>query len=211
MSSIYYIDGEFVTADDAQIPADDLAILRGYGIYQGMTAFLREKGLDTAPLEACKSQQEMLKVSSAHYLTEGLKSLREIPTGSADLVWSHGVLQSIRRREFCATLRELRRIQRPDGVGSHLIELKDCLSGALNNLRFGERTWESDIVASSGFYTNRIRCTEMLGLFREAGFKVDVLEIQRWKQLPTLRRKLARPFRGLSEELRISALDVLLH
>ena len=39
MSSIYYIDGEFVVADDAQIPADDLAILRGYGIFDFMRTY----------------------------------------------------------------------------------------------------------------------------------------------------------------------------
>jgi hypothetical protein len=185
---------------------------RDFTIYHDMTTFLREKGLCTAPLETCKSLEEMLEVCSAHYSTEGLKSLREIPTQSADLVWSHAVLQSIQRREFLATLRELRRIQRPDGVGSHLIELKDCLSGALNNLRFRERIWESAIVAKSGFYTNRIRCTEMLGLFREAGFSAEVLETQRWEALPTPRQKLAMPFRDFpNEELCISALDVLLH
>ena len=185
---------------------------RDFGIYESMTAFLRERGLCTTPFEVCASLEEMLEVCSAHYLTGGLKSLREIPTQSADLVWSHGVMQSIRRREFLATLRELRRIQRPDGVGSHLIELKDCLSGALNNLRFRERIWESDIVAKSGFYTNRIRCTEMLGLFREAGFNVEVLEVQRWDALPTPRQALAMPFRALpEEELNISALDVVLH
>jgi branched-chain amino acid aminotransferase len=39
MTSIYYIDGEFVVADDAQIPADDLAILRGYGVFDFMRTY----------------------------------------------------------------------------------------------------------------------------------------------------------------------------
>lgn len=31
--NIYYIDGEFLPADNARIPVDDLAVLRGYGIF----------------------------------------------------------------------------------------------------------------------------------------------------------------------------------
>ena len=40
MTDTYYIDGEFVRADQASIPVDDLAILRGYGVFD----FLRTYG-----------------------------------------------------------------------------------------------------------------------------------------------------------------------
>jgi branched-chain amino acid aminotransferase len=40
MTSIFYIDGEFVRSDDAAIPVDDLALLRGYGVFD----FLRTYG-----------------------------------------------------------------------------------------------------------------------------------------------------------------------
>jgi SAM-dependent methyltransferase len=184
---------------------------RDLGPYVRMTAFLKEKGFCTASFENCRPLENMLAACSAHYLTGGLESLREIPHSSVDFVWSHGVLQSVRRTEFLPTLRELRRIQRPDGVGSHVVELKDCLSGALNNLRFRERIWESNLIARSGFYTNRIRYTQMLKLFREAGFDAEVLETQSWEKLPTPRHKLAPPFRDLpEEELRMSAFEVLL-
>ncbi|MBZ0303629.1 MAG: aminotransferase class IV [Anaerolineae bacterium] len=39
MSSIFYIDGEFVRSDDASIPANDLAILRGYGVFDFMRTY----------------------------------------------------------------------------------------------------------------------------------------------------------------------------
>ncbi len=39
MSNIYYIDGEFVSSDDALLPADDLAVLRGYGIFDFMRTY----------------------------------------------------------------------------------------------------------------------------------------------------------------------------
>ena len=108
-------------------------------------------------------------------------------------------------------LRELRCIQRHDGVSSHRVDLKDHLGGALNNLRLQERTWESDFMSNSGFYTNRIRSTEMLDLFRVAGFRANVISVERWAQVPTPRHKMAAPFRGLpEEELTVSSFDVLL-
>lgn len=39
MTSIYYIDGEYVRDDDATLPADDLAILRGYGVFDYMRTY----------------------------------------------------------------------------------------------------------------------------------------------------------------------------
>lgn len=33
MSKIYYVDGNFVSAEEAQIPITDLAIVRGYGVF----------------------------------------------------------------------------------------------------------------------------------------------------------------------------------
>ncbi len=33
MTNIFYIDGELVSSDDASLPVEDLAILRGYGIF----------------------------------------------------------------------------------------------------------------------------------------------------------------------------------
>jgi len=46
--NIYYVDGKFVPADQAMIPVDDLAIIRGIGVfdllrtYQGKPYFLEE-------------------------------------------------------------------------------------------------------------------------------------------------------------------------
>jgi hypothetical protein len=179
--------------------------------YRALIRLLRQSGMKTCRLEECSSVPEMLSVCSAQYLTEGLKSLREIPTASVDLVWSHGVLQSIRRSEFYSTLAELRRIQRLNGVGSHSIELRDCLSGDLNHLRFREEVWESELFASAGFYSNRLRRGELLRLFERAGFQADELEVRRWRRLPTPRSRMAAPFRHMSEEeLNISSMEVLL-
>jgi SAM-dependent methyltransferase len=177
-----------------------------------MEAYLRGLGLSAPRLDHCKCLDDVAEVCSAEYMTEGLALLRTIPSASVDFVWSHAVLPYVRRGEFLAVMQELRRIQRPDGVGSHRIPIKDVIGGKLNDLRFSTRIWESSFMANSRFYTNRLRYLEMLRLFREAGFEPEVVCKICWKTLPTARRKMAKEFALLSDEdLQVSDFDVLLH
>jgi predicted SAM-dependent methyltransferase len=137
--------------------------------------------------------------------------LRSLKSQSVDFIWSQAVLEHIRKAEFLDTMLELRRIIRADGVCSHVVDLKDHLGGGLNNLRFPENLWESNFMSSSGFYTNRIRYSEMVDIFTQAGFSVEIVKVSRWQGVPTPRSKIAENFRNLSdEELCISGFSVLL-
>lgn len=178
--------------------------------YRDMTHFLSQKGLPTPDIQNLQSLEKILASCNARYLTSGLSSLKTIPDRSVDFIWSHGVLELIRKAEFIDTLRELRRIIRDDGVCSHLVPLADSLGG-LNSLRFPEAIWESDFMAESGFYVNRIRYSQMLNLFRQESFEVEVIEFERWDKLPTPNYKLAKEFRNLQdEELNILCFSVVL-
>ena len=180
--------------------------------YLQMESYLRQLGLRPPSLSHCKSVDQVAEACAAEYLTEGLASLRTIPSASVDFVWSHVVLQVVRRKEFLPTLKELRRIQRTAGVGSHSISIADFVGGNMNDLRFSDRVWESPFMAESGFYTNRLRYSELLRLFRQAGFEPQVTQVTRWDTLPIARRKMAPEFAALpEEELNVRGLDVLLH
>jgi SAM-dependent methyltransferase len=179
--------------------------------YQLMMDFLADRNLSTPNIKGKRSMYELLEAINAHYEVEGMQSLYKIPDRSVDFIWSQAVLEHIKREEFIETLRELHRILRKDGVCSHRVDLKDHLGGGLNNLRFSTAFWESDFMSQSGFYTNRIRFKEMLKLFEVAGFDVMVLQIDRWSQLPTPRKKLSVDFRHLPEDdLSVSGFDVVL-
>lgn len=179
--------------------------------YRAMAAYLNARGLPAPDLTAVTNLDELLARCGAHYLTEGLASLKALPDRSVDFIWSQAVLEHIRRAELAETLRQLRRVLRDDGACSHRVDLKDHLGGALNHLRFPERLWETDRMARSGFYTNRVRYTEMLRLFEQAGFVVERVEADRWERLPTPRRCLAAPFRQMpDEELLVAGFDVVL-
>jgi len=179
--------------------------------YRKMELHLRQLGLHPPNLQNCFTIDDLKEACSVEYLTNGLASLKEIPSASVDFLWSHAVLQHVRRAEFAETLRELRRIQRPEGVSSHNISISDILGGKLNDLRFSDRIWESSFMANSGFYTNRIRYSELLRHFKEAGFEPRVRQMVRWEALPTPRRKMAHEFAVLpEEELRVRGFDVVL-
>ena len=161
---------------------------------------LRDGGLNPPSLAGCRAIEEVLDRCSARYMTGGLESLRQVESGSVDLVFSNAVLEHVRRHEFAETMRELNRLLKPNGVCSHQVDLSDHLGGALNNLRFSGKVWESRIFATSGFYTNRIGYPQMLASFQQAGFDVTTTQLERWPALPTSKRHMAPEFRALEDE-----------
>jgi hypothetical protein len=174
--------------------------LKDVELYQAMANFLTQKGLAVPSISNLQSLEEILLCCSSQYLTSGLSSLRSIPSQSVDFIWSNVVLEHIRRTEFIDIMIELRRIIRNNGYCSHQIDLRDHLGEALNNLRFSEQIWESDLMAKSGFYTNRIQYSQMIEIFQKASFNVDVIEVKLWDKLPTPKSKLSKEFRTLSDE-----------
>jgi SAM-dependent methyltransferase len=180
--------------------------------YRSLISALAGSGLSVpGGLQDCNDVTGILARCNARYLTEGLASLRQLENDSIDLMFSQAVLEHVRKHEFLETMKECRRILKPDGVCSHHIDLQDHLAGALNNLRFSARVWESDFFAKSGFYTNRIQFSRMRELFIKAGFQVECLYVRRWSALPTPRQSLAGEFRGIADdELSVSGFDVLL-
>jgi len=148
--------------------------------------------------------------AGCRYLTGGTPDLAKIPSDSVDFCWSQAVLEHPRRLEFRVLVDELYRVMRPGATASHRIDLKDHLGGALNNCRFSHATWESRLFADSGFYTNRLRCCQIVAAFVASGFSVERLQRRYWPELPTPRSRLAEDFRRYSDaELRISGFDLV--
>lgn len=168
--------------------------------YQEVAQLLISHGLAPPELAGAKDLGDILRRCNATYLVEGLASLSELPSDSIDFAWSQAVLEHVRHREFAAGVRELRRVLVAGGCASHQVDLKDHLGGGLNNLRFPSRWWEAEWLARSGFYTNRIRFSEMMRVFAAEGFSVERLVTGRFESLPLPRTSLAREFRNLSDE-----------
>jgi SAM-dependent methyltransferase len=179
--------------------------------YRQMADFLAERNLETPSFLDTDPVDIILRRCGAQYETRGLDSLRSIPSSSVDFIWSQAALEHVRRHEFLPTMFELRRILRPDGVCSHRVDLKDHLGGGLNNLRISSRWWEREWMVRSGFYTNRLRITELEQLFREAGFAPQIVASTKWGHVPLRRDSLAAEFQRLQDaELLVQDFDVLL-
>ncbi len=91
--------------------------------YRQMATYLRQFGLPAPDLSGINSMEALLHVCSADYSTKGLESLRAIPRGTVDFIWSQAVLEHIRLADFKDTMRELRRVLRDDGMCSHRVDL----------------------------------------------------------------------------------------
>jgi hypothetical protein len=181
-------------------------------IYRRMAAYLAERGLPIPAMSATATLADYLSACGARYETSGLTSLRGVPAASVDFCFSNSVLQHVRRSEFSATIRELRRVMRPDAISIHSIDLRDMMGAGLDHLRFTERFWESNLVGRAGYYSNRFRFAEMLDEFREAGFDPEPTEINRWASPPIDRTSLASCFRRYTDDdLRVATFNVVLH
>ena len=174
-----------VLIDVAPFASKDLSF------YYGLSDFLKGIGGSPPDINSCSSVDEILKVCSAEYLTNGLKSISSLNEDSIDFIFSQAVLEHIRKQEFLEFMSQCRRVLKPSGISSHTVDLKDHLGGSLNNLHFSEKLWESE-------------------LFKLAGFNIDVISVSRWKSLPTAKSKLSWPFRELTDEqLCISGFNVV--
>jgi hypothetical protein len=164
-----------------------------------LLALLASRGRAVEPLKSATIRDAMAECGVV-YLTEGTGSLKKIPDQSINFFWSQVVLEHVYRDEFPALMKELRRVAAPEAIGVHSVDFRDHLGGGLNNVRFGDDVWETRAFRTSGFYTNRIRPREMIGLMETAGFSVEVISEQRWPALPLSRGRMAPQFRQFTDE-----------
>ncbi len=184
---------------------------RSLAVYRRLLDYMAQQGHRDLDLEAADSFEALLSRSHTTYLTDGLTSLRQIPAASVDFVWSQVALEMVRLRELQPILLELRRVLRPSGICSHCIDLSDLMVRSLNNLRFSQSLWESEFMASSGFYTNRLRLSQYLELFQRTGYQAEVVGLEYWDRLPVPQQALHPGYQGFpQEELRVREVDVLL-
>lgn len=180
--------------------------------YMVMAQHLHESGLKSPDMSNLSNLGSLLDTCGSLYMTGGLNSLRAIPDKSIDFIFSQAVLEHVLLEEFSDYIFELSRVLKPSGVMSHRIDFKDHIGGGLNNLRFRVDLWESRWFAKkSGFYTNRLRYSEILAVFEKAGFSSLAIKTDRWSQPPLVDDDLAMELRGKysSDDLSIAGVDLV--
>jgi len=170
-------------------------------LYKGLIKKLINEGyLEKFDINEDFSFDELLNFSNAKYMTSGINDLKKLDNDSIDYIFSHSVLEHVRLFEIDELISQMYRVIKPGGIVSHNINYKDHLSESLNNLRFSSKTWESDLFANSGFYTNRIPATKMHSMFKNVGFKILRENFGKWDKLPIPRLKISDEFKAFSDE-----------
>jgi hypothetical protein len=98
------------------------------------------------------------------------------PSGSVDSILSMGALEHYSKADLAELLPQMKRLLPENGAMSHIIDLRDHFHHAdsglhpLNHLRYSERKWKS--MTSPISYTNQMRRSGYLELFRRSGFEI---------------------------------------
>jgi SAM-dependent methyltransferase len=161
----------------------------------------------------CTSINEILKFSGGAYHFNGLSSLKALADDSFDIIYSQAVLEHVRRDEFSETLLQCRRLLKPNGVMSHVVDFKDHLGGGLSNLKISSVLWEQNWFAlKSNFYTNRLRFSEVIKICEDSGFTLKMAEVSRYEVTPIRRKQLATEFSRLSDDdLSVSEVHLVMY
>jgi len=133
------------------------------------------KLLELAPLATKVSPVEFLERLSIHALVQDVRR-SGLADGSADMVFSHGVLEHFPPPMLAEALGELRRVCSEDSVTSHFIGMADQFASfdksitAFNNLRYSARAWRW--LNNSLIPQNRLRISDYRRAFGEAGLDI---------------------------------------
>ena len=76
---------------------------KNLNFYKNLAKILKFKGFNVPNLDNVSCFEDILKVTNTIYLHEGLKSLKNIKSNSIDFIWSHSVLEHVRKSNFVET------------------------------------------------------------------------------------------------------------
>lgn len=128
----------------------------------------------------------------------------DLDTGSIDCAVSVETLEHIPRDDIRAILKELRRIMRPEGLALMRIDYGDHFKGfdpSISSFNFLTYSDKAGAPFQSQFqYVNRLRHSEYLQLFEEAGFDVLRDDPDRRPPEQPIIDRLAPDFRKFSGE-----------
>ncbi len=169
-------------------------------LYKNLIKKLKNDGyLEKFDIKSNFSFDDLVSFSNAKYMKSGLNDLKKLKNESIDYIFSHSVIEHVRLNELEELISQMYRLIKPGGIISHNINYKDHLSESLNNLRFSHKLWESNLMANSGFYTNRVPAVKMHRLFKNIGFQMLHESFGSWKKLPISRSKISADFKSFSD------------
>lgn len=143
-------------------------------------AFQRPEDRIMADLERLKSARTITTLCESarlDYFAPVTPDYRELENDSIDVCYSTAVLEHVYRHDLPAVLGSMRRVLKPTGFSTHVIDLKDHFAyfqlGLPYNhfLRFSSRQWKR-WAGNPLSYTNRLSASQWRSLFEELDFEL---------------------------------------
>jgi len=183
----------FITVDIERLSKLDL-------IRSNAAIISKASGSDRPGLD---SWDDLERVWNIEYRAPADARATDLPANSVDCAVSVETLEHIPKADIAAILKELRRILRPDGVVLMQIDYGDHFKGfdpaisSFNFLTYSDEEWGP--FQSRFQYVNRLRHSEYLQLFEDAGFKILSDRPDCRSPEPAILARLAPQFRQFSE------------
>jgi SAM-dependent methyltransferase len=158
----------------------------GPGDSAAISKILIEHKHDSIMIEDGIFIQKDLVPSQAKYLTHGVESFKEIANESVDVIFSHAVLEHVSPEEVKKYYSEWSRTLKPGGRSVHLIDMRDHMTGGLQNRVFKKifgNMLYTKIMRMAYLYTNGLPGTHYLKLAEEFNFSHEVLKTTFFKNL----------------------------
>ena len=121
--------------------------------------------------------EKFLSEANIQYLAPADAADTGLPDASVDYHISTTVFEHIPGVDIKRILKEAKRILKKDGMAIHFIDLSDHFQhqdksiSRINFLRYSDKEWNK-IAGNEFAYCNRLRVSDCLALFKEAGFDV---------------------------------------
>jgi len=130
-----------------------------------------------------ESPEKLLSEANIVYLAPADAANTQLADSSVDYHISTTVFEHIPKKDIARILKEARRVLGKDGIAIHFIDLSDHFQHQdksitrINFLQYSDEYWEK-IAGNEFAYCNRLRASDYLALFKEAGFDVLRMETQ---------------------------------
>lgn len=121
--------------------------------------------------------KKLLSKANIVYLTPADAANIDLPDNSVEYHISTTVFEHIPVEDIKRILKEAKRIFKNDGIAIHFIDLSDHFQHQdksitkINYLRYSDEEWKK-IAGNQFAYCNRLRVSDYLALFKDAGFDV---------------------------------------
>ncbi len=138
---------------------------------------------------------EFCKWANINYIAPISKDYREVASASCDLAYSTAVFEHIYVDDVITTIAQIRRVLKPGGLTSHVIDLKDHFAyfqpGLPYNhcLRFTDKQWRF-WAGNPMSFTNRLLASDWEKLFQDAGLEIVYFEELVERNIPRLDNNL---------------------